>query len=74
MFGNGGGGNDSDDMLDDKYLRSNSIACNDDKILNQSIRVHMLFKDEPDQPSEVIINSKNQEKTDHLIRMSIKQS
>lgn len=63
----------SEGMLDDKYLRSNSIACNED-FLNQSIQMRQLFKDESMKPSEVLINTKNQKKTDNLIRMSIVQS
>ena len=50
---------DSEDMLDLKYLRSNSIMIHDDNLVNQSLKVHQLFADEPSKPSEYIINTKN---------------
>ena len=85
------GRRDSEGMLDDKYLRSNSIVINDANLMNQSNYVHQLFDENSSgkqgkmgekingmggqgAPSDMIINTKYQERTDDLIRMSIKQS
>lgn len=64
---------ESEGMLDDKYLRSNSIVVNDHDIMNQSNYVHQLFDDkknphggksgkygtEINPPFDMIINTKH---------------